>query len=95
MSLHVCPHCHQPGVSTFQKLSSLCFRPASCQRCDRQSGLHYVHGLRAMITWVLLTWLFIGIALFQGFWIYLAGTIPAMLFAVDKYLLNAPLQPIG
>lgn len=94
MSLHVCPHCLQPGVSSSQKLNSLFFAPARCRLCRKHSSLHYVHGLRAMIAWVLLTWLFIGVTLYQGLWIYLLGTIPAMLFAIDKYLLNAPLLPV-
>jgi hypothetical protein len=91
MTLHACPHCHQPGVSSSQKLNSLLFVPAGCGLCGKRSCLHYVHGLRAMIAWVVLSWLFIGIALYQGLWIYLFGTIPALLFAVDKFLLNAPL----
>jgi hypothetical protein len=91
MALHACPHCLQPGVSSLQKLSSLVFTPAQCRLCRKRSYLHYAHGLRAMIAWVLLTWLFIGIALFQGMSIYLIGTVPALLLAVDKYLLHAPL----
>ena len=95
MSLHVCPHCLQPGVSSSQKLNSLFFAPASCRLCGKLSSLHYVNGMRAMIAWVVLTWLFIGIALFQGLWFYLAGTIPAMLFAIDRFLLSAPLLPVN
>jgi hypothetical protein len=95
MALHACPHCLQPGVSSLQKLNSLFFATAECQLCNKRSYLHYVHGLRAMIAWVVLSWLFIGIALYQNLWIYLFGTIPALLFAVDKFLLNAPLQRIN
>jgi hypothetical protein len=95
MALHACPHCHQPGVSSSQKLNSLFFAPAECQLCRKRSYLHYVHGLRAMIAWVVLSWLFIGIALYQNLWIYLLGTIPALLFAVDKFLLSAPLQRLN
>lgn len=91
MTLHVCPHCHQPGVSSSQKLSSLFFAPAECRLCHKRSTLYFANGLRAMIAWVVLTWLFIGIALYQRFWLSLLGTVPALFFAVDKYLLGAPL----
>ena len=91
MTLHACPHCHQPGVSSSQKLNSLFFAPAECQLCRKRSTLYYANGLRAMIAWVLLSWLFIGIALYQGIWLYMLGSVPALLFAVDKYLLNAPM----
>lgn len=91
MSLHACPHCHRPGVSSLQKITSLFFTPARCRLCDKRSYLHYAHGLRAMIVWVVLSWLFIGIALYQHMSIYLIGTFPALILAVDKFLLNAPL----
>jgi len=91
MTFHECPHCHQRGVSTFHKLNSLFFAPATCRLCGRRSSLSYQNGLRAMIAWVLLSWLFIGIALYQELWLYLLGTVPALLFAVDKFLVNAPL----
>ena len=91
MSLHVCPHCLQPGVSSRQKLNSLFFAPAVCRLCRKRSTLYYANGLRVMIAWVLLSWLFIGIALYQGIWLYMLGSVPALLFAVDKYLLNAPM----
>ena len=35
--------------------------------------------------------IFIGIAMFQQMPIYLIGTFPAMLLAVDNYMLRAPL----
>jgi hypothetical protein len=94
MTLHACPHCHQPGVSSNSKLNSLFFAPARCQLCRKYSYLHFEHGLRAMIAWVLLSWLFIGIAIYQHMSIYLIGTVPALLLAVDKYLLNAPLRAV-
>ncbi|MGV3591296.1 MAG: hypothetical protein ACO1PZ_06370 [Gammaproteobacteria bacterium] len=72
-------------------MNSLFFAPAECQLCRKRSTLYYANGLRAMIAWVLLSWLFIGIALYQGIWLYMLGSVPALLFAVDKYLLNAPM----
>ncbi len=90
--MHACPHCTQPGINSMQKLNSYFFAPAKCCLCRKYSYLHYKHGVRAMIAWVLLTWVFIGVALFQQMSIYLIGTVPALLLAVDKYMLRASLQ---
>ncbi|MEY4642259.1 MAG: hypothetical protein RLZZ227_2253 [Pseudomonadota bacterium] len=94
MSMHPCPHCSKPGISTVQKLGSVCFGPAVCALCSRRSAMPYVHGIRAMIFWVVVTWVFIGIAMFERMPIYLVGTIPAMLIAIDKYMLSAPMHSI-
>lgn len=90
--MHLCPHCHQPGIATMQKLLSVSFAPATCSLCGRRAYLHVVHGLHAMIAWVLLTWGFIGVALWQGMSIYLIGTVPAFFFAMDKWMLSAPMR---
>lgn len=94
MALHICPHCHQPGVSSAEKVHSLLFKAARCQLCRKSSYLHYTHGLRAMIVWVLFSWVFIGVALYQNVWIFLIGTIPALFLAVDKFILTAPLRTL-
>ena len=94
MTLHACPHCHQNGVSTLDKIHSLFLVPARCRVCRKACYLHYTHGLRAMIVWVIFSWVFIGIALYQDEWIYLVGTIPALFLAVDKFILTAPLRPL-
>jgi hypothetical protein len=94
MALHVCPHCLQPGVSSLQKLNSLFLAPARCARCDKRSSLDFQNGLRAMIAWVVLSWIFIGIAMYERMPLYLLGTIPALLFAVDKFIMSAPLRRI-
>jgi hypothetical protein len=39
-----------------------------------------------------LTWIFIGVALYQQMAIYMVGTIPALLLAVDKHMLKAQLR---
>jgi hypothetical protein len=52
-----------------------------------------IHGLLALITWIMLTWVFIGVALFLQKSFYLIGTIPALVFAVDKCMLTAPMRP--
>lgn len=91
--MHECPHCQHPGITSLQKLCSL-FTPAACRLCGRRSFLHLRQGLLAFITWVLLSWLFIGIALYQRQTLYLIGTIPALLLAVDKFMLRAPLHAL-
>jgi hypothetical protein len=91
--MYPCPHCKKNGIGTLQKLCSVSFAPATCQLCGGHSFLHVLHGLAALITWVILTWIFIGVAIWQGMSIYLIGTIPALLLAVDKCMLNAPMRP--
>ncbi len=44
---------------------------------------------------VMLTWVIIGVALLQSMSIYLVGTVPALVFAVDNWMLSAPMQPRG
>jgi len=92
--MHECPHCKQNSISSLQKLCSVLFMPATCPNCQRYCYLQYVHGLKALIAWVLLTWVFIGLALQQQMIIYLIGTVPALLYAVDRYMLQAPLRAI-
>ncbi len=94
MTLHACPHCLKPGVSSAQKLNSYFFAPAECRLCRKLSFLPYKCGVRAMIVWVCLSWIFIGVALFQHMSIYLIGTVPALLLAVDNYMLRAPLASL-
>lgn len=90
--MYACPHCHQEGISTLQKLCSVSFAPARCNVCHKLSYLHIVHGLYALVIWVMLTWVFIGVALFMRMSIFLLGTIPALFLAVDYYMLKAPLR---
>ena len=93
--MYRCPHCRQEGISTLQKLCSVSFAPAICTQCGGRAYLHVVHGLKAMIMWVILTWVFIGVALHMNMSIYLIGTIPAFFLAVDKYMLKAPMEAVG
>lgn len=93
--MHSCPYCRKPGISSLQKFCSVFTVPAACGVCSRRSYLHYNHGVRAMVVWVVLTWIFIGIAIFQQTPIYLIGTFPALVFAIDKYILRAPLEGVG
>jgi hypothetical protein len=92
--MHECPHCKHKTITSFQKLCSTSITPAVCPRCNGLSYLQLIYALRAVITWVILSWLFIGIALYQRMSIYLLGSIPALFLAVDKCMLNAPLRAI-
>lgn len=92
--MHEYPHCKQDSITSLQKLCSVAFMPASCPHCHGYSYLQMVHGLKALITWIILSWVFIGIALHQRMTMYLIGTIPAMMFAVDKCMLKAPMRAI-
>jgi len=90
--MHQCPHCQQKGISTLNKLTSVSFAPAICTLCSKMSYLHIVHALLALITWIIITWVFIGVALYQQMSIYLIGTIPALILSIDKCMLNAPMR---
>lgn len=92
--MHPCPHCGKEGISTLQKLCSVSFAPATCNQCSGLAYLHVVHGLKAMIMWVILTWVFISVALYTNMSIYLIGTIPAVFLAVDQYMLKAPMEAV-
>ena len=92
VAMYLCPHCKKPGISSVQKLCSVSYTPAVCTFCRRQSYLHVNTAIRALITWATLTWIFIGIALYEQMAIYMIGTIPALLLAVDKYMLRAQLH---
>lgn len=92
--MHPCPHCHQQGISSLQKICSVSFSPAVCQNCGKLSYLHILHGLYALIAWIILTWVFIGVALYYQMSIYLIGTIPALVLSVDRFMLKAPMRVI-
>ncbi|MDR2213819.1 MAG: hypothetical protein LBE21_09380 [Pseudomonadales bacterium] len=92
--MHECPHCKHLTITSLRKLCATPLTPALCPRCHGFSYLEMVHLLRAMIVWSLLTWVFIGIALYQRMAIYLLGSVPALLFAVDKFMLAPPLRAI-
>jgi hypothetical protein len=92
--MHECPHCKHKTITSFQKLCSSPLTPTVCPRCNGLSYLQLVYTLRAIFTWVVLSWVFIGIALYQRRSIYLLGSIPALFLAVDKCMLAAPLRAI-
>lgn len=89
---HECPHCHEKRISSYQKIFSVSFSPAICPHCHQPSHVHIVNGLITLTAWIILTWLFIGLAIMAKMSFFLLGTIPAMIVCVNKYLLKAPLE---
>ena len=89
-----CPHCNKPGIREFNKLISVSFAPARCELCGRQSYLHVAYALMALSTWIILTWLLIGLAYFLQASILLLGSIPALALAIDLFMLKAPMVPV-
>lgn len=90
--MYLCPHCQKPGITSIQKLCSVSYTPATCSYCHRKSYLNIDTAIRALVTWVILTWIFIGVALYEQMAIYMVGTIPALLLSVDKHMLKAELH---
>lgn len=91
--LHECPHCHEKQISSYQKMFSVSFSPVVCPVCKKESHVHIVQGLMMLTAWIILTWVFIGLAIMAGMSFFLLGTIPAFIVCVDRYLLKAPLEP--
>ena len=89
--LNECPSCHEHSISNYQKIFSVSFSPASCPQCNKQSYVPIVHGLMTLTAWMILTWVFIGLAIMAGMSFFLLGTIPALIVCIDRYLIKAPL----
>jgi len=45
-----------------------------------------------LTAWIILTWIFIGLAIMAGMSFFLLGTIPGFIVCVDRFLLQAPLE---
>lgn len=91
---HTCPHCGEDGIGSWAKLTSVSFAPARCRYCQGLSYLHVVNGLMAMTFWIVVTWIFIGIALLANRSFFLIGSFPAGFLAVDRFMLQAPMRPV-
>jgi hypothetical protein len=78
--MHECPHCHQESISTLQKLLAISPLQLSCKACQQHSYIHNVYALVALTVWIMSFLLF--------------GSIPAMVIAVDRYLIKAPLSKV-
>lgn len=93
--MHKCPHCQQETISNFKKILSVnTFTPVICPDCHEQAYTHIVYGLLALTGWIILTWVFIGLAYMSQTSFILLGTIPALFLVADKFLLKSPLQAI-
>lgn len=92
--MHECPHCHQQSISHLHKLMAVHPLTATCPQCHELCNLHVVYALSALTLWIVITWAFIGLALFFGMSFLVLGTIPALMLAVDRYMLQAPLRPV-
>lgn len=89
---HECPHCHAKRISSYQKLFSVCFSPAICPECRKESSVHIIQGLKSLTAWIVLTWVFIGLSIMSGMSFFLLGTIPAFIVCMDRYILQASLE---
>jgi len=89
--LHECPCCHERSISNYQKIFSVAFSPACCPQCKKLSYVPIIHGLMVLTAWMILTWIFIGLAIMAGMSFFLLGTIPALIVCIDRYLIKAPL----
>lgn len=90
--MHECPHCNQESISTLQKLSAISPLQISCKACKHNSYVHNTYALVALTVWIIMTWILIGLAYWFQMSFLLFGTIPAMVIAVDRHLINAPLS---
>jgi hypothetical protein len=89
-----CPHCQQPTIPASQKLLWSWVRPLACSACGRLAYLPLRNIIIALLVWTTLSWIFISTALFMGSVLYLFGSIPALWFAIDKWVLQAPLHKL-
>ncbi len=89
--MHCCPNCRQASFSELQKLTSLWMRPRVCHLCHKAAYLPVRNIIVALIVWTALTWVFIGLAIYMNQVMFMLGSIPAAVFAVDLWIRKAPL----
>ncbi len=89
--MHRCPHCQQAGFTDLQKLTLLWLQPRPCKICHKAAFMPVRNVVVALIIWTLLTWVFIGAAFYMRNILFMLGTIPAAMLAVDKWIRKAPL----
>ena len=91
--MHTCPLCHEPGVTTWAKLCSGTWMPATCSKCHGKSHAHPVatalFGAVAQVSFLLLGWL----ALVMHSWLPLISFFLAATFAGYGILRWVPLVP--
>ncbi len=92
--MHECPHCKQESISTLQKLFAISPFQVNCASCNQYSHILGIYAFIALTAWIIMTWMLIGLAyMFQMSFLVL-GTVPAMVIAVDRFLVNAPLYKV-
>lgn len=90
--MHPCPHCKQPTFSSARKALLLWMRPGLCSNCRKPAYLPIRNVVIAMLVWVVLCWLLIATAFYMRNALFLLGSIPAAMLAIDKWLVQAPLM---
>ena len=89
--MHPCPHCRQASFTDLQKLTSLWLRPRACEACHKAAYLPVRSIVMALVMWTLMTWVFIVAAFYMRNILYMLGTVPAAVLAIDKWIRKAPL----
>ena len=92
--MHECPHCNQESISALQKLLAISPLQVSCNACHQYSHVHITYALIALTVWILMTWVLIALTYWFQMSFLLFGSIPAMIIAVDRYLVRAPLSKV-
>lgn len=90
--MHECPHCKQASISTFKKLLAIAPLQVSCSDCRQYSYVHSTYALVALTVWIIMTWVLIALSYRFQMSFLLFGTVPAMIIAVDRHLIRAPLS---
>jgi hypothetical protein len=89
--MHECPHCNQESISSMQKVLAVSPIMATCKVCRRKSYIHILYGLIALTVWIIMTWALIGLAYFFQMSFLLFGSVPSLIIAIERYLIQAPL----
>ena len=92
--MHECPHCKQASISTLQKLLAIAPLQVNCPACHQYSYVHVTYALVALTVWIIMTWVLIALSYWFQMSFLLFGAIPAMVIAVDRYLIRAPLSKV-
>ena len=90
-----CPHCEEKTIGNWEKLWSITVSPVQCPACGRYSFLHAAHALKGLTFWVVVTWIFIALAWYSQQAFLLLGSVPAFYLAVNRFMLEAPMQRLG
>ncbi|MAM69910.1 MAG: hypothetical protein CMP91_02025 [Gammaproteobacteria bacterium] len=92
--MHECPHCKRESISSLQKILAISPIQATCTVCQQKSYIHIIYGLVALTVWIVMTWMLIGLAYWFQMSFLLFGTLPALVIAIDRYLIQAPLLKV-